>query len=69
MSRSAEAQRNRELMPETARIVASFRRVFGADVRVVWVMEGEIERGRPSVPARSLQADQWLRYVETGEAA
>lgn len=61
-----EARRNRELMPETARTIDAFR-AFDPRCRVVHAQEGAQERGQPSPPARAMNADQWLRYVKTGE--
>jgi hypothetical protein len=40
------AQRNRELMPETAAEVAGWRRVFGDGTRLLWAEEGELELKR-----------------------
>jgi hypothetical protein len=67
MSREAETQRNRELMPETARIVAEFRAAFGGGLRCPYLEEGAEVRGKPAPPARAMNADQWLHYVKTGE--
>lgn len=67
MSREAEAQRNRDLMPETARTVDQFRAVFGAGCRFPYLEEGDEVRGKPAPPARAMNADQWLHYVKTGE--
>lgn len=65
--RQQEAQRNRDAMPETARIVDRFRRTFGAATRFPWVREGELEMGKLPPVQRSMNADQWLHYVKTGE--
>lgn len=67
MSREQEAQRNREVMPETARIVDEFRATFGAGTRFPWLQEGAQERGRALPEHRAMNADQWLHYVKTGE--
>lgn len=67
MSRDAQAAANRALMPETARIVDAHRAAFGKNVRVIWAEEGGRTVGtRPPVP-RSMTADQWIQFVETGE--
>lgn len=67
--RQQQAASNRELMPEIARVVDRFRRVFGAGCLVRYAREGALERGaKPEWPAaRTMDADQWLRYVKTGE--
>jgi hypothetical protein len=62
-----QARANREAMPMTARIVADFKRRFGADCRVAYVQEGDQERGKRLPVERSMNADQWLHYVMTGE--
>lgn len=67
MNRADQARANREAMPLTARIVDDFTRHFGAGQRFKWVREGELERGRRPAPVPSMDADQWLRYVRTGE--
>lgn len=67
MSRAEEAQRNRALMPETARLVDAWRAVFGPRTRFPWLLEGAQVRGTESPQARSMNADQWLRYVKTGQ--
>lgn len=65
--RQQEAKRNRGLMPETAKVVDRWRRTFGAGTRFPWVREGDQERGARSTVERSMNADQWLHYVATGE--
>lgn len=50
----------------TARIVDEWRAVFGADTRFPWVREGEVELGTRTAVGRSMDADQWLRFVRTG---
>jgi hypothetical protein len=67
MTRSATADRNREAMPETARIVDAFKRTFGAGTRFPWVQEGAEERGKRLPVERSMDANQWVHYVKTGE--
>lgn len=54
-------------MPETAQMVDEWRAVFGPNTTFTRVREGDIERGKPSAPVRTMDADQWLRYVKTGE--
>lgn len=44
--REARARANRAAMPETAAIVADYRRVFGAGVRLLWAVENGRELGR-----------------------
>lgn len=63
------ARRNRELMPVTARIVDRLRSVFGPVV-VRYAREGDLEVGVPYAPdpARTMNGDQWLHYLKTGEA-
>ena len=56
--REAAAQENRERMPETARIVAEWRRVFGPGVKARYAYENGIElgkRGPEGVPITPLQ--------------
>lgn len=65
--RQQEAQRNRESMPETARIVDRYRRTFGPATKIAWVQEGGREQGNQLPVERSMNADQWLHYVKTGE--
>lgn len=67
MSRDEQAARNRELMPETARTVDAWRAAFGPGTRFPWLQEGGEVRGKPMPAARTMNADQWLRYVKTGE--
>lgn len=67
MSNHDQAQANRAAMPETARIVAAFKRQFGVDTRIAWVQEGEQERGKRLPVQRAMDVDQWLHYVKTGE--
>lgn len=40
--------------------------VFGP-LRVLWAKEGGKELGREPVYGRTMNADQWLHYVSTGE--
>ena len=54
-------------MPETAQTVDEWRAVFGPGTTFTHVWEGDIERGKPSPPVRAMDADQWLRYIKTGE--
>lgn len=42
---AAERKRNRERMPEIARVVDEFRRVFGPGVKLLWAREGGFEVG------------------------
>lgn len=44
------AQQNRARFPEWSKVVDEFRRVFGDDVRVKWVREGDKVLG--PAPAR-----------------
>lgn len=67
MSKSETAKGNRAAMPQTARLVDAYRNAFGPGLRVVHAVEGGIELGRPSAPARAMTADQWLHYLRTGE--
>lgn len=62
------AKRNRERMPGTARIIDEWRAKFGPVV-VRHASEPGAEVGKPTVtdPARTMNADQWLRFVKTGE--
>lgn len=67
--RQEQARRNRELMPETARMVDAWRKRFGADTRFVWVCEGSEERGvriAQHDPRRTMNAEEWLAWVRTG---
>jgi hypothetical protein len=56
-------------MPGTARIIDRLRAEFGAVV-VRYAREDDLEVGVPyrPDPSRTMNADQWLRYVKTGEA-
>jgi hypothetical protein len=54
-------------MPETARLVDRWRRTFGAGTRFPWMREGAEERGKLLPVQRSMDANQWLHYVKTGE--
>jgi hypothetical protein len=66
MDREEQRKRNRERMPETAAIVDEWRLHFpGATFD--WVCEGGIEQGTPHPTVRTMNADQWLHYVKTGE--
>lgn len=67
MRRDEAARRNRDAMPFTAREVDGWRRVFGPETRVTWAREGDAEVGRRQPEGRSMNADEWLRYVRTGE--
>lgn len=69
MTKAEQAQRNRARMPETAAVVAWFRRHFGEECRVRWAAEGGIEVGRREAPdpATTMTLDEWERWVTTGE--
>ena len=54
-------------MPETARKVDAWRAAFGPGTRFPWLQEGAEVRGKEPAPVRSMNADQWLHYVRTGE--
>jgi hypothetical protein len=58
---------NRERMPGTAAIVDAFRAKFGAAVKVLHAKEGGQEVGAAPDLGRSMNADQWLHYIKTGE--
>lgn len=66
MSAHAKAA-NRAHMPKTAQIVDAFRACFGHGVRVLHAKEGGLEVGARPVAGRSMNADQWLLYIKTGE--
>jgi hypothetical protein len=51
--REERMRRNRELMPETAKVVDAFRAAFGPGVVLTYAKEGDLElgkRGAPGVP-------------------
>ncbi len=62
------ARRNRERMPEIARLVDRLRSMFGP-VAVRYAREGEVEVGRrvETDPARTMTGSEWLHWVKTGE--
>jgi hypothetical protein len=62
----SEALRNRELMPITAATRDEFKRVFGPLTKLIWAEEGGREVGARRPVERSLDADEWLRYLKTG---
>lgn len=64
-NRKDEAEKMRAAMPLFAAQVDDLRRVFGA-LKVTYAQEGETRRGKPR-EERSMNADEWLRYVRTGE--
>lgn len=61
------AAANRARMPGTAAEVDQFRARFGPDARVTYAREGDLVVGKPSPPQRTMNADQWLHYLATGE--
>lgn len=67
--RAEKVAENRARMPETARTVDEFREAFGPGCRVLWAREGEtyFEASAAVGPQRSMNVDQWQRFVETGE--
>jgi hypothetical protein len=67
MSAKAKASDNRARMPGTAREVDAFRAKFGSGVRVLHAKEGEQEVGTRPDHGRTMNADQWLHYIKTGE--
>lgn len=44
--RREEAAKNAARMPNAAQWIADYKRVFGPDVKVRWVREGDVEMGR-----------------------
>jgi hypothetical protein len=66
MSAKAKAD-NRARMPGTAAIVDALRAEFGPDVKVLHAKEGGREVGAAPALGRSMNADQWLHYIKTGE--
>jgi hypothetical protein len=52
-SKTKEAEKNRDQCPDATKVIDAFRSVFGADVKVVYVKEGDVELGRRSVPNKS----------------
>ncbi len=65
MSREAAAA-NRARMPGTAAEVDAFRAVFGQGCKVLHAIEGELEVGQKQ-ELRTMNANQWLHYIRTGE--
>lgn len=55
IDREEQARRNRELMPDTAAEVDTWRSVFGAGVRLLYAKEGDCQVGKPA-DARSEQS-------------
>lgn len=66
MSRHATIAANRARMPGTAREVDAWRQVFGPDVRLIHAIDDCLEVGKPTVPIRSMDADQWIHFLHTG---
>jgi hypothetical protein len=54
-------------MPEWAERAAVLRQVFGPGLRIDYAFEDDQVRGKPHAEARTMNADQWLHYVKTGE--
>ena len=67
MSAQAKARDNRARMPGTAREIDAFRAKFGSGVRVLHAKEGGLEVGTRPDHGRTMNADQWLHYIKTGE--
>lgn len=61
------AQRNREQMPLTARAVDRLRSIFGTGCTVIHAWEGERAVGVEPRGQRSMNVDQWLVFVRSGE--
>lgn len=65
MSRETAAA-NRARMPGTAAEVDAWRAVFGKGVKVMHAIEGDLEVGQRQ-EQQTMNADQWLHYIKTGE--
>lgn len=50
--RQQRAADNRERCPDAAKVIDAFREVFGGDINVVYVKEGDVELGH-RIPKKS----------------